>query len=54
MTQLGKVLVGTAPGRQSEDDVTSFDSTGLAIRDLAMALAAMEHADELDPPTLDL
>jgi ornithine cyclodeaminase/alanine dehydrogenase-like protein (mu-crystallin family) len=49
VTQLGKVLVGTAPGRQSEDDVTSFDSTGLAI-----ALAAMEHADELDPPTLDL
>jgi ornithine cyclodeaminase/alanine dehydrogenase-like protein (mu-crystallin family) len=53
-TQLGDVLAGKAPGRQSEDDVTSFDSTGLAIQDLAIALAAMEHADALDLPTLDL
>jgi alanine dehydrogenase len=52
--QLGDVLAGTAPGRQSSDDITLFDSTGLAIQDLAIALVAMEHADELDLPTLDL
>src|ERR687888_200105 len=52
--QLGDVLAGKAPGRQSEDDVTSFDSTGLAIQDLAIALAAMEHADELELPTIQL
>jgi ornithine cyclodeaminase/alanine dehydrogenase-like protein (mu-crystallin family) len=31
-----------------------FDSTGLAIQDLAIALAAMKHADELDLPMFDL
>jgi ornithine cyclodeaminase/alanine dehydrogenase-like protein (mu-crystallin family) len=54
VTELGSVLPGLAPGRESPDDITSFDSTGLAIQDLAIALAAMERADELDVPTLDL
>jgi alanine dehydrogenase len=54
VTQLGDVLAGTAPGRRSTDDITIFDSTGLAIQDLAIALAAMERADELALPTLDL
>ncbi|HMJ00956.1 MAG TPA: ornithine cyclodeaminase family protein [Gaiellaceae bacterium] len=54
VTQLGDVLAGTAPGRQSKDDITIFDSTGLAIQDLAVALAAMERADGLDLPTLEL
>jgi ornithine cyclodeaminase/alanine dehydrogenase-like protein (mu-crystallin family) len=52
--QLGDVLAGTAQGRQSPDDITIFDSTGLAIQDLAIALAAMEHAGELNLPTLEL
>jgi alanine dehydrogenase len=54
VTQLGDVLVGTAPGRQSNDDLTIFDSTGLAIQDLAIALAAIEHAEKLDLPTIEL
>jgi alanine dehydrogenase len=54
VTQLGDVLAGTAPGRQSKDDITIFDSTGLAIQDLAVALAAMEWADELDLSTIEL
>jgi ornithine cyclodeaminase/alanine dehydrogenase-like protein (mu-crystallin family) len=54
VTQLGDVLAGAAPGRQSADDITIFDSTGLAIQDLAIALAAIERAKELDLPTLDL
>jgi ornithine cyclodeaminase/alanine dehydrogenase-like protein (mu-crystallin family) len=54
VTQLGDVLAGAAAGRQSKDDITIFDSTGLAIQDLAIALAAMEHAAELDLPTIDL
>jgi ornithine cyclodeaminase/alanine dehydrogenase-like protein (mu-crystallin family) len=52
VTQLGDVLAGTAPGREHEGDITIFDSTGLAIQDLAIALAAMERADELDLPTI--
>src|SRR5438034_5896434 len=47
VTQLGEVLAGTASGREHEDEITSFDSTGLAIQDLAIALAAMERAAEL-------
>jgi ornithine cyclodeaminase/alanine dehydrogenase-like protein (mu-crystallin family) len=54
VTQLGDVLAGTAVGRRSDDDITTFDSTGLAIQDLAIALAALERAGELDLPTLDL
>ena len=54
VSQLGDVLVGSADGRQSDDEITVFDSTGLAIQDLAIAIAAMEHADDLDLPALDL
>jgi alanine dehydrogenase len=54
VTDLGAVLVGTAPGRRSDDEITAFDSTGLAIQDLAIALAAMERAAELDLPRLPL
>jgi alanine dehydrogenase len=54
VTELGAVLAGDAPGRQDDSDVTLFDSTGLAIQDLAIALEAMERADELDLPTVDL
>jgi alanine dehydrogenase len=52
--QLGDVLVGAAEGRQSATDITVFDSTGLAIQDLAIALAAMERAAELDLPVIEL
>jgi len=52
--QLGDVLAGISPGRESDRDITVFDSTGLAIQDLAVALAAMERADELHLPTLEL
>ena len=52
--QLGDVLIGTAEGRTSDGDITVFDSTGLAIQDLAIALAAMERAAELELPTLEL
>jgi alanine dehydrogenase len=54
VTQLGDVLAGNDEGRQSDDDITVFDSTGLAIQDLAIALAAAERADELDLARLQL
>jgi len=54
VTELGAVLAGDAPGREGDEEITVFDSTGLAIQDLAVALAAMERAGELDLPTLDL
>ena len=39
--QLGDVLTGAAPGRSGVDAVTLFDSTGLAIQDLAICLALL-------------
>jgi alanine dehydrogenase len=54
VTELGAVLSGDAEGRRSDDEITTFDSTGLAIQDLAIVLAALERAGELDLPTLDL
>jgi alanine dehydrogenase len=54
VTQLGDVLAARAPGRRSPGEATVFDSTGLAIQDLAIALAAMERADELGLPVLDV
>jgi alanine dehydrogenase len=54
VTELGAVLAGDAEGRGSDDDVTTFDSTGLAIQDLAIALAALERAEELELPSLEL
>jgi len=48
------VLAGTADGRTSAEDVTLFDSTGLAIQDLAIAKAALTKAPTLDLPTVEL
>jgi alanine dehydrogenase len=54
VTELGAVLAGEAAGRRTDDEITAFDSTGLAIQDLAIALAALGRADELDLTVIDL
>jgi alanine dehydrogenase len=41
VTELGDVLTGAAAGRLGANDVTLFDSTGLAIQDLAICLALL-------------
>ena len=48
VTQLGDVLAGLAPGRTGAEEITTFDSTGLAIQDLALALAVLERVGELE------
>ncbi len=52
--QLGDVLIGSAKGRQTGEDITIFDSTGLAIQDLAIALAAMGQAETLPLQRIEL
>jgi alanine dehydrogenase len=47
VTELGAVLAGATRGRSSPEEATVFDSTGLAIQDLAVALAAFERIEEL-------
>jgi ornithine cyclodeaminase/alanine dehydrogenase-like protein (mu-crystallin family) len=42
VTQLGEVLTGKAEGRRTGDETTLFDSTGLAIQDLAIAQSVYE------------
>jgi alanine dehydrogenase len=54
VTELGAVLAGEAAGRQSDDEITCFDSTGLAIQDLAIALAAMDRANDPNLHQVDL
>jgi ornithine cyclodeaminase/alanine dehydrogenase-like protein (mu-crystallin family) len=53
VTELGAVLAGEAEGRRADDEITTFDSTGLAIQDLAIALAALERAGELELASLE-
>ena len=43
VTQLGDVLTGSASGRQRPDEVTVFDSTGLAIQDLAIGIEVVNR-----------
>jgi len=54
VTELGAVLIGEADGRRSAHDITLFDSTGLAIQDLAIAKAAYAKAAELDLQQIEL
>ncbi len=46
VVDFGSVLTGEAEGRQSDEEITLFDSTGLAIQDLAIAVAALEAEPE--------
>ena len=54
VTDLGRVLTDEAEGRVTNGDITLFDSTGLAIQDLAIAIAALEAVDPSELPMLDL
>src|SRR5829696_9219864 len=42
VTELGDVLTGRAAGRPDDEAITLFDSTGLAIQDLALCHAVIE------------
>jgi len=43
--EIGEVLGGSKPGRLSPEDVTVFDSTGIALQDLAVAKLAIDLAE---------
>ncbi len=54
--ELGDVLTGAAPGRSGPEAVTLFDSTGLAIQDLAICLEllAAQRAGHVETRTVKL
>ena len=43
---LGEIVAGKKKGREAEDEITLFDSTGLAIQDIATASVVYERAVE--------
>jgi ornithine cyclodeaminase len=42
--ELGQVLTGAVPGRAGDDEITLFESLGLAVEDLAVAQHVARHA----------
>ena len=42
--ELGEVLIGAHPGRTADDEITLFESLGLAVEDVAAAQAVVEAA----------
>lgn len=45
-TELGEVLIGAAEGRRAPDEITLFESLGLAVEDLAAAASVVAAARE--------
>jgi alanine dehydrogenase len=43
---LGDIVAGKKPGRETSQEITVFDSTGLIIQDLALGLAVYQRARE--------
>lgn len=48
IAQLGEIVIGKKKGRLSETDITVFDSTGLAIQDVAVSKIIFEKAVKLN------
>ena len=44
--ELGEILNGLKPGRQSDDEITFFKSVGIAVQDAVAASAVLEKAEE--------
>jgi ornithine cyclodeaminase/alanine dehydrogenase-like protein (mu-crystallin family) len=42
---LGELLLGSTPGRRGDDDITLFESQGLAIQDVVCAAYVLRRAD---------
>ena len=48
VTELGHVLSGTHGGRQSDDDISVVDLTGIAAQDIAITQAIIDAATSTD------
>jgi len=45
LLELGDVLIGKQPGRTNEEQITVFESQGMAIQDLAVAIRLLAAAE---------
>lgn len=48
MTELGKLVLGEAAGRQSAEEITFFKSVGVAVQDALAAQLALKNAAQFD------
>ena len=44
--EIGEILLGRKPGRESDEEITIFDSTGMAIQDNTTAYKIYQNAIE--------
>jgi ornithine cyclodeaminase/alanine dehydrogenase-like protein (mu-crystallin family) len=49
--EIGELITGAAPGRRSDEEITVFESLGLAVEDLAAATLAYSRASALGAGT---
>jgi ornithine cyclodeaminase len=47
VAEIGHVIAGTAEGRRSDDEITIYESLGIAVEDVAAARLAWQRATEL-------
>lgn len=52
VTEIGDVIIGKAPGRLHDDEITVFDSTGVAIQDVAVGYLVYQLAEMADVGTV--
>ena len=45
--ELGEIVLGRRPGRETPEQVTLFKSVGLAVQDVVAAAAVLERAERL-------
>ena len=45
-TEIGEVILGTTKGRTSDDEITIYDTTGIALQDLMVSKLALDIADK--------
>ena len=50
--EMGAVIEGAVPGRTDDEQITVFDSTGIALQDLASATAILQKAEKLNIGTV--
>jgi len=46
IAEMGSVILGRTPGRLSDQDITIYDSTGIALQDLITADYILKKAEE--------
>ncbi|MDL1912108.1 ornithine cyclodeaminase [Chloroflexi bacterium CFX6] len=46
--ELGEIVLGRKPGRESNDEITYFKSVGVAVQDAMAAQVALENARKMN------